>query len=422
MHDLFGPRALRGFAATCRSSEMAAGLLDVVNESELEDFVRGLVAETARNADGRIPVGAARALVAALTKTAERTLPTLTVALGDGSRPAAVHAEQTAARIFGVEPEGMSAEDRDFEIARQFVSFAQAETVRSGARVNSGEPADHHRDQHGRSDMFEQTAEYGNGGPPPQREGGWAGEEEYPGYQGEQEYPGYQGEQEYPGYQGEEEYPGYHHEQEYPGYQGEEEYPGSGEAEEEQFLPALIPIVGQVLGGLLGGLKREAESGGYGQGEEEYPLGEAGEAEEQFLHKILLGALGKEAQYHASPLSGEQEDEFAGRLLEVSDEEELGRVLGGIVNTVGRVVQGVRGAVNSPQGRTIIDAVAPLADAALAGEGAGSVMEAESGGLNQEEGQFEAARRVVQLALGRGPERRHGTAGRAATARRRGSR
>lgn len=131
MHDLVGPEALRGFPATSRSSELAAGLLDVVSESELEDFVGGLVAETARNAGRSIPAGTARALVASLTTTAERTLPTLTVALGDERRPAAPVAAQTAARIFGVEPEGMSAEDRDFEIARRFVRFAQAATVRA---------------------------------------------------------------------------------------------------------------------------------------------------------------------------------------------------------------------------------------------------------------------------------------------------
>ena len=127
MHDLVGPEALRGFPATSRSSELAAGLLDVVNESELDDFVGGLVAETARSAGCRIHARAARALVASLSRTAERSVPTLAVALGDESRPAA----QTASRIFGVEPEGMSAEDRDFEIARRFVRFAQAETVRA---------------------------------------------------------------------------------------------------------------------------------------------------------------------------------------------------------------------------------------------------------------------------------------------------
>ena len=123
MHD-------RGFPATSRSSELAAGLLDVVNESELEDFVGGLVAESARSTGRRIPGAAARALVDSLTRTAERTLPTLAVALGDEDRPPAPLAAQTAARFFGVEPEGMSAEDRDFEIARRFVRFAQAEAAR----------------------------------------------------------------------------------------------------------------------------------------------------------------------------------------------------------------------------------------------------------------------------------------------------
>ena len=86
---------------------------------------------TAWSAGRRIPTDAGRALVDSLTKTAGRTLPTLTVALGDDRRPAAPVATQTAARIFGVEPEGMSAEDRDFEIARRFVRFAQAEAARA---------------------------------------------------------------------------------------------------------------------------------------------------------------------------------------------------------------------------------------------------------------------------------------------------
>ena len=38
---------------------------------------------------------------------------------------------ETAARFYGVEPEGMSAEDRDFELARRFVRFAQVEAMRA---------------------------------------------------------------------------------------------------------------------------------------------------------------------------------------------------------------------------------------------------------------------------------------------------
>ena len=206
------------------------------------------------------------------------------------------------------------------------------------------------------------------------------GEEQFAPY-GEAEYPG---EAEYGEFgPGEAEYG------EGEGEYGEGEY-GEGEGEEERFLP-LIPIVGKVLGGLLGGLLKEGE----GEYEGEYGEGEAGAAEEEILGRILSTVLGREAAFHEAPLSPEQEDEFASRLMEVSSEDELGRVLGGIVNTVGRAVQGVGNAVSSPQGRALVNAVAPLAQAALTGGGA--LLEAEAGELGHEHGQYEAARRVVQL-------------------------
>jgi hypothetical protein len=117
--------------ATAQNNELAAALLDVVNESELENFVGALVAETARSSGRPLGAEAGRALVAELRKTAERTLPALTVALGDQALPAAPAATQNAARTFGLELEGMSAEDRDFEIARRFVGFVQAATMRA---------------------------------------------------------------------------------------------------------------------------------------------------------------------------------------------------------------------------------------------------------------------------------------------------
>jgi hypothetical protein len=116
MHDPVQSRS----HATSRNIELAARLLDATSEAGLERFLGRLVAETARDAGGRIPTATGRALVTVFAKTAERTLPTLTNALGVG--PAA----ETAARVYGVELEGMSAEDRDWEIARQFVRFAQA--------------------------------------------------------------------------------------------------------------------------------------------------------------------------------------------------------------------------------------------------------------------------------------------------------
>jgi hypothetical protein len=110
-----------------RSDDLAAQLLDVVNESELRRFLGRLAAETARASGRPIPRDAARALLPMLRRTAERTLPTLTLAVGDEPRAAAtVPIAQAAARVFGLEPEGMSGEDRDLEIARRFVRFAQA--------------------------------------------------------------------------------------------------------------------------------------------------------------------------------------------------------------------------------------------------------------------------------------------------------
>jgi hypothetical protein len=126
-----------------RSDDLAAELLDVVNASELQHFLGNLVAEAARRAGRPIPADIGRTLLPVLRRTAERTLPTLTIAVGDEPRPlagAAPAAAQTAARVYGVELEGMSAEDRDFEIARRFVRFAQAATSRA-ATASAPDPA-----------------------------------------------------------------------------------------------------------------------------------------------------------------------------------------------------------------------------------------------------------------------------------------
>jgi hypothetical protein len=119
---------------TRAGDELAAQLLDVTNEAELEGFLGRLVDRVVQRAGGPVPAATRRALVAALRRTAERTLPTLTTALGDPLGPptgVGSSAAETAARVYGLELEGMSAEDRDYEIARQFLRFAQAVAVRA---------------------------------------------------------------------------------------------------------------------------------------------------------------------------------------------------------------------------------------------------------------------------------------------------
>jgi hypothetical protein len=114
-----------------RNGELAAQLLDVVNEAELEDFLRKLVKKAVRTVGRPLSVAAQGALVAELRRTAERTLPALSVAVGERALPSEPAATQNATRMFGIEAEGMSPEDRDFEIARELVRFAQSETARA---------------------------------------------------------------------------------------------------------------------------------------------------------------------------------------------------------------------------------------------------------------------------------------------------
>jgi hypothetical protein len=132
-----------GSGATSRDVGLAAELLDVVNESELEHFLRRLVADGARRSGGAVPPDIVRGLVEVLRTTAQRTLPTLSAGAGvsivSGASPQHSTAE-TAARVFGLELEGMSAEDRDFEIARQLVRFAQAATARAAGTQLPGSP------------------------------------------------------------------------------------------------------------------------------------------------------------------------------------------------------------------------------------------------------------------------------------------
>jgi hypothetical protein len=119
-----------------RTDDLAAELLDVVNTSELQRFLGDLAAETARDAGRPIRADVGRALIPVLRRTVERTLPTLSIAVADDPRPlagAAPAAARAASRVYGVELEGMSAEDRDFEIARRFVHFARAAMARASA-------------------------------------------------------------------------------------------------------------------------------------------------------------------------------------------------------------------------------------------------------------------------------------------------
>jgi hypothetical protein len=122
--------------------ELAAELLDVRNERELDHFL-GDIFNTVKDAVGSVvssPIG--QALGGALKGVAKKVLPIAGKAVGTyfgGPAGGAIGGQlaQTASNLFGLELEGLSGEDREFELARRFVRFA-ATAARHAARARRG--------------------------------------------------------------------------------------------------------------------------------------------------------------------------------------------------------------------------------------------------------------------------------------------
>ena len=109
--------------------EMAAELLDVRNEQELDQFLGGIFNKIG-SAIGRVvksPIG--HALGDALKSVAKTALPIAGSALGTflgGPAGGVIGGKlaSAAGNVFGLELEGLSGEDTEFEVVRRFVRFA----------------------------------------------------------------------------------------------------------------------------------------------------------------------------------------------------------------------------------------------------------------------------------------------------------
>lgn len=114
-----------------------ADLLEVGGGAGLQALLAQLVASVGA-ADGRAPDPAlGRALTAALARAAQAILP-----IRSGPAPARGPDLKTrAARVFGLELEGLSPEDKEFEVARHFVRFA-ADTVAHARQAGGAAGAD----------------------------------------------------------------------------------------------------------------------------------------------------------------------------------------------------------------------------------------------------------------------------------------
>ncbi len=107
--------------------ELAAELLGVTNEEELEQFLGGLV----KKVGGFLKSGVGKTLGGVLKGIAKKALPIVGGAIGSFVAPGVGTAVGSslgsmAGKLFGLELEGLSGEDREFEVARRFVRLASA--------------------------------------------------------------------------------------------------------------------------------------------------------------------------------------------------------------------------------------------------------------------------------------------------------
>jgi uncharacterized protein (DUF697 family) len=111
--------------------ELAAELLSVSNEAELDQFLGKVIKSAGRAVGGIIKSPVGKALGGALKGVAKQALPAVGGALGNALLPGVggvvgSKLASAAGKAFGLELEGLSYEDQEFEMAKGVVRLAGA--------------------------------------------------------------------------------------------------------------------------------------------------------------------------------------------------------------------------------------------------------------------------------------------------------
>jgi hypothetical protein len=133
--------------------ELAAELLDVRNEQELDHFLGSLISKAGKALGGFVKGPVGKALGGVLKQVAKTALPIAGKALGTlvgGPAGGAIGGglASTAGDLLGLELEGLSGEDREFEVARQFVRFAGSAASHAAELEHGGAHRPHHHRHH----------------------------------------------------------------------------------------------------------------------------------------------------------------------------------------------------------------------------------------------------------------------------------
>ncbi|MBI5544893.1 MAG: hypothetical protein HY901_13465 [Deltaproteobacteria bacterium] len=126
--------------------ELAAELLEISSDQELDRFLGGLIKKVG-GAIGKVAVSPLGKQVGGMLKgLAKKYLPVAGAALGNLIAPGVGGAiggrlASMAGSAFGLETEGLSLEDRDYEVAKQFVRLAADATRTALSSPNAVDPA-----------------------------------------------------------------------------------------------------------------------------------------------------------------------------------------------------------------------------------------------------------------------------------------
>jgi hypothetical protein len=125
--------------------ELAAELLTVSDEAELDQFLGKLFRRVGKTARGVLGSAAGKQLKTLLHKAAKKAVPLAGRAVGTyfgGAKGGDLGARLAAqgGQIFGLELEGMSPEDQELQVARRYVRFAGDAARRAGRMGSHGDP------------------------------------------------------------------------------------------------------------------------------------------------------------------------------------------------------------------------------------------------------------------------------------------
>jgi hypothetical protein len=115
--------------------ELAGELLEAGTDQELDQFLGKLIRRAGQAVGRAVCSPGGRAIGGLLKGAARKVLPGIGSSIGSyfgGTRGAQIgsQAASSAGRLFGLELEGLSGEDQEFEVARRFVRFS-GEAVRN---------------------------------------------------------------------------------------------------------------------------------------------------------------------------------------------------------------------------------------------------------------------------------------------------